>query len=113
MHVQGGSVQAVQPVDELGAPVQLARIGLSGNALYGATTDGELVQADLRIARDQQLPMVRQPLESLERALKEPSVSKASFMMMRGNSMLRFATHVSNCTACPWGREYPTSAMEP
>jgi hypothetical protein len=70
VHVQGGNVQAVQPVDELGAPVQLARIGLSGNALYGATTDGELVQADLRIARDQQLPMVRQPLESLERALK-------------------------------------------
>lgn len=70
VHVLGGSVQAVQPVDEAGTPVQLARIGLSGNTLYGATTDGELVQADLRMARDQQLPMVRHPVESLERALR-------------------------------------------
>lgn len=70
VQVQGGSVQALQPVDEAGVPVQLARIGLSGNTLYGATTDGELVQADLRMALDQQLPMVGQPVDSLERALK-------------------------------------------
>ncbi|NWC74165.1 AvrE-family type 3 secretion system effector [Pseudomonas sp. P7759] len=70
VQVQGGSVQALQPVDEAGVPVQLARIGLSGNTLYGATTDGELVQADLRMARGQQLPMVGQPVDSLERALK-------------------------------------------
>lgn len=70
VHVQGGNPQAMRPVDEAGLPVQLARIGLSGNTLHGATTDGEWVRADLRTPRGRELAMVRQPLDALERALK-------------------------------------------
>lgn len=70
VHLQGVGAQTVRPVDESGLPVQLMRIGVSGNALFGATTDGELVRADLRMARDDKLPMVRQTVDALERALK-------------------------------------------
>ncbi|MGH8450509.1 AvrE-family type 3 secretion system effector [Pseudomonas sp.] len=70
VHLQGDDTQAVRPVDEVGLPVQLTRIGLSGSTLYGATADGELVCADLRLVRDHTLPMVRQSVDSLEQALK-------------------------------------------
>lgn len=70
VHIQGVGTQVVHPVDEAGSPVQLTRIGLSGNTVYGATTDGELAWADLRTAGDQALPMVLQSVDSLERALK-------------------------------------------
>ena len=45
VHIPGNSPQAVRLVDETGLPVQLTRIGLSGNTLHGATTDGEWVRA--------------------------------------------------------------------
>lgn len=70
LHIQGAEGQAVHPVDETCGPLQLRRVGLTGSFLYGATEDGELVGADLRLARDGVLPMVRQPVESLEQALK-------------------------------------------
>jgi predicted component of type VI protein secretion system len=70
VHLQGADTRAVRPVDEAGLPVQLTRIGLSGSTLYGATADGELVCADLRLVRDHTLPMVRQSVDSLEQALK-------------------------------------------
>lgn len=70
VHILGNSPQAVRLVDETGLPVQLTRIGLSGNTLHGATTDGEWIRADLRMARDGKLPIVRLPIESLELALK-------------------------------------------
>ncbi len=59
VHILGNSPQAVRLVDETGLPVQLTRIGLSGNTLHGATTDGEWIRADLRMARDGKLPIVR------------------------------------------------------
>lgn len=70
VEVKGVDAGRVRPVDETGAPVQLTRIGLVGNVLYGATADGELLRADMRLARDGMLPMAAQPLESLELALK-------------------------------------------
>ncbi|AKS06522.1 AvrE-family type 3 secretion system effector [Pseudomonas trivialis] len=70
VHLQGAGAQTVCPIDEAGLPVQLTCIGVSGNTLFGATTDGELVRADLRMARDDKLPMVRQTVDALERALK-------------------------------------------
>ncbi|MBC3300450.1 AvrE-family type 3 secretion system effector [Pseudomonas sp. SWRI18] len=70
VHVHGADSAVVRPVDENGAPVQLARIGLAGNALYGATVDGELLRADVRLARDGVLAMTGQSLESMEQALK-------------------------------------------
>lgn len=70
VHTLGSTPQAMRLVDEAGLPVQLTRIGLSGNTLHGATTDGEWVRADLRMARDGKLPMVRQSVDSLEQALR-------------------------------------------
>ncbi|MEG8231598.1 AvrE-family type 3 secretion system effector [Pseudomonas orientalis] len=70
VQVQGAERAVVRPLDERGAPVQLSRIGLSGSTLYGATADGELLRADLRLARDGTLPMVAQSLVPLEQALK-------------------------------------------
>ncbi len=70
VQIQGADGAVVRPLDERGAPVQLSRIGLSGSTLYGATADGELLRADLRLARDGTLPMVAQSLVPLEQALK-------------------------------------------
>lgn len=70
VHLQGVGGQVLHPVDEAGLAVQLTRIGLSGSTLYGATSDGECVFADLRTAQGHALPMVPQPVDSLERALK-------------------------------------------
>ncbi|AZF56610.1 Type III effector protein AvrE1 [Pseudomonas sp. R11-23-07] len=70
VQIQGAGAADVRPVDETGAPVQLTRIGLAGSTLFGATADGELLRADVRMARDGVLPMAAQSLESLEQALK-------------------------------------------
>ncbi|AZE92829.1 Type III effector protein AvrE1 [Pseudomonas orientalis] len=70
VQIQGADMTAVRPVDESGAPVQLTRIGLAGTTLYGATADGELLRADVRLARDGTLPMVAQSLVPLEQVLK-------------------------------------------
>ncbi|MFL1391561.1 AvrE-family type 3 secretion system effector [Pseudomonas tritici] len=70
VHLQGDSAHPVRPVDESGLPLQLTCIGVSASTLFGATTDGELVRADLRMARDDKLPMVRQTVAALERTLK-------------------------------------------
>ncbi|WP_256352126.1 AvrE-family type 3 secretion system effector [Pseudomonas yamanorum] len=67
LHAAGATLSAQ---DEAGNPLQLTRIGLSGNTLYATTADGELLQADLQQARGGVLKMSRQPVESLERALK-------------------------------------------
>ncbi|WP_231982727.1 AvrE-family type 3 secretion system effector [Pseudomonas orientalis] len=70
VQIQGAEMTAVHPIDERGSPVQLTRIGLAGSTLYGATADGELLRADVRLARDGTLPMVAQSLLPLEQALK-------------------------------------------
>lgn len=70
LHLQGTGAPALRPFDEAGVPVPLARIGLAGSTLYGATTDGELLRADMRQARGSVLPMARQSVEALEQALK-------------------------------------------
>lgn len=67
LHAAGATLSAL---DEAGNPLQLTRIGVSGNTLYATTADGELLQADLQQARGGVLKMSRQPVESLERALK-------------------------------------------
>lgn len=66
LHVAGATLHAQ---DEAGNPLQLTRIGLSGNTLYAANAHGELLRADLQQARGGALTMTRQPVESLERAL--------------------------------------------
>ncbi len=70
VHVLGSTPQPMRLVDEAGLPVQVTRIGLSGNTVHGATTDGEWVRADLRMAHDGKLLLVRQPVDSLEQALR-------------------------------------------
>ncbi|AZF03495.1 AvrE-family type 3 secretion system effector [Pseudomonas sp. R5-89-07] len=70
VQIQGAGAADVRPVDETGAPVQLARVGLAGSTLYGATANGELLRADVRQARDGVLPMAAQSLEPLEQVLK-------------------------------------------
>ncbi|WP_251029533.1 AvrE-family type 3 secretion system effector [Pseudomonas fluorescens] len=72
LHLQGAGEQTLRPLDEAGAPLQLTRIGLSGNTLYASNTYGELLRADLHPSRAGVLTMTRQPVESLERTLSGP-----------------------------------------
>jgi hypothetical protein len=67
LHAAGTRLRAL---DEAGKPLQLTRIGLSGNTLHATNAHGELLQADLQQAQGGVLTMTVQPVESLERALK-------------------------------------------
>ncbi|WP_242487782.1 AvrE-family type 3 secretion system effector [Pseudomonas sp. TH31] len=69
LRLQRASEQTLRPIDETGEPVELKRIGLTGNTLYGANAHGELLRADLGQARNGVLLMNWQPVESLELAL--------------------------------------------
>ncbi|SQH31893.1 AvrE-family type 3 secretion system effector [Pseudomonas mucidolens] len=100
-HVEGASVlslqgvgeQSLSPLDESGRPLQLTRIGLAGDTLYGCTVQGELFRGSREQARDGQLPMTWQPLESLEQALSG-EVSVEGFFHADGgqlNALIRDA----------------------
>ena len=67
------------PVSESGKPVQLTRIGLSGDTLYASNAQGELLRGDLRSAQAGRLRMVPEPAGKLE-SLYKGGVSIKGFM---------------------------------
>ena len=67
------------PVSESGSPVQLTRIGLSGDTLYASNVQGELLRADLSSAEGGCLRMLSEPVDKLE-SLYRGAVSIKGFM---------------------------------
>ena len=67
------------PVSQSGKPVQLTRIGLSGDTLYASDAHGELLRGDLRSAEGGRLRMLPEPVGKLE-SLYKGAVSIKGFM---------------------------------
>ena len=67
------------PVSESGKPVQISRIGLSGDTLYASTAQGELLRGDLRSAEAGRLRLLPEPMGQLE-SLYQGAVSIKGFM---------------------------------
>ena len=70
---------ALVPVGESGKPVQLTRIGLSGDTLYAIDPQGELLRGDLRSIEGGRLTLLPVPVEQFE-AMHKGAVSFKGFM---------------------------------
>jgi len=68
---KGAPVIRLTPVSESGEPVQLTRIGLTGDVLYASNLKGELLRGDLRAAGEGRLEMVREPIGQPGHLVKE------------------------------------------
>ena len=75
----GASETPLLPVTETGSAVQLSRIGLAGDTLYGATPQGELLRSSLGSAQAGCLVMRPASVEGLEE-LHKGAVSFKGFM---------------------------------
>lgn len=70
---------ALVPIGESGEPMQLTRIGLSGDTLYAIDPQGELLRGDLRNIEGGRLTLLPVPVEQFE-AMHKGAVSFKGFM---------------------------------